>query len=213
MLYPVAVSLYSTALVCWPGLLHGHEQAWKKAAWVFAVAGWVGSGLGIGMAENLAHVPLWFLISAALVVGGVLSRCKISLMVICAIGMIAVTGKTTVEESEDIERGRRVYMAEGCINCHSKYLRAGGIDEAYWGVMKSEPLKEKNGTPASPAIARAKRVLPVPGDPINKQPRGILAPTSVYFLGFFRKSTISVSSCLASSIPATSAKVALFLFS
>ena len=30
---------------------------------------------------------------------------------------------------------------------------------------KSEPEIEKNGTPASPATARAKRVLPVPGGP------------------------------------------------
>ena len=78
---------------------------------------------------------------------------------------------------------------------------------------KSEPEIEKKGTLASPAMARASKVLPVPGEPINKQPRGILAPTSVYFLASLRKSTISVSSCLASSIPATSLKVTLTLLS
>ena len=30
---------------------------------------------------------------------------------------------------------------------------------------KSEPEIEKNGTPASPAVARASSVLPVPGGP------------------------------------------------
>ena len=35
----------------------------------------------------------------------------------------------------------------------------------------------KNGTLASPAIARARRVLPVPGDPTNRQPLGILPPS------------------------------------
>jgi cbb3-type cytochrome c oxidase subunit II len=143
MLYPVAVSLYSTALVCWPRLLHGQAQAWKRASWVFAVAGWMGSGLGIGMAENLAHVPLWFLILAVLLVGGILSHYKITFIMMLVIASIAVTGKSKVDETTENDRGRRVYVAEGCINCHSKYLRADRIDETYWGQMKSEALKEK----------------------------------------------------------------------
>ena len=48
----------------------------------------------------------------------------------------------------------------------------------------SEPDNEKNGTPASPAIAFAKRVLPVPGGPTNRTPLGILAPTEVNFSGY-----------------------------
>jgi hypothetical protein len=35
---------------------------------------------------------------------------------------------------------------------------------------------EKNGTPASPATARASSVLPVPGGPTSSTPLGILAP-------------------------------------
>ena len=62
---------------------------------------------------------------------------------------------------------------------------------------------DKKGTPASPATAFASNVFPVPGGPINKAPLGILAPTSVYLAGFFRKSTISANSSLASSTPAT----------
>jgi hypothetical protein len=34
---------------------------------------------------------------------------------------------------------------------------------------------EKNGTPASPATARASRVLPVPGCPVSRTPRGMRA--------------------------------------
>ncbi len=71
---------------------------------------------------------------------------------------------------------------------------------------KSEPDMEKNGTLASPATAFANNVLPVPGGPTNNAPLGILAPSSVYFLGFFRKSTISSISSLAPSKPATSVK-------
>ena len=37
---------------------------------------------------------------------------------------------------------------------------------------KSEPLIEKNGTPASPATARASSVLPVPGGPTSMTPFG-----------------------------------------
>ena len=40
---------------------------------------------------------------------------------------------------------------------------------------KLEPLVEKKGTPASPATAFAKRVLPVPAGPTKRTPLGILA--------------------------------------
>ena len=68
----------------------------------------------------------------------------------------------------------------------------------------------KNGTPASPATAFARRVFPVPGCPTSKTPFGILAPMSVNFLGFFRNSTISSNSSFSSSTPATSSNVTLF---
>ncbi len=65
------------------------------------------------------------------------------------------------------------------------------------------------GTPASPAVARASRVFPVPGAPISSTPLGTLAPIFVYLEGFFRNSMDSLSSCFALSRPATSAKVIL----
>ena len=71
---------------------------------------------------------------------------------------------------------------------------------------KSEPEMRKNGTPASPATARARSVLPVPGGPTRSTPFGILPPMSVYFFGCFKKSTTSTSSSFASSTPATSEK-------
>ena len=71
---------------------------------------------------------------------------------------------------------------------------------------KSDPEIEKNGTFASPATAFASKVFPVPGRPINNAPFGILPPRSVYFFGFFRKSTSSLTSIFASSNPATSEK-------
>ena len=40
----------------------------------------------------------------------------------------------------------------------------------------SEPEIEKNGTPDSPATARASMVLPAPGGPISSTPFGMCAP-------------------------------------
>jgi len=74
---------------------------------------------------------------------------------------------------------------------------------------KSDPEIEKNGTPASPATARASSVLPVPGGPYRSTPLGILAPTAWNLAGSARNSRISWSSSIASSQPATSAKVVL----
>mmetsp|Transcript_8361 Transcript_8361/g.52149 ORF Transcript_8361/g.52149 Transcript_8361/m.52149 type:complete len:485 (+) Transcript_8361:2340-3794(+) len=71
----------------------------------------------------------------------------------------------------------------------------------------SEPLMLKKGTPASPAMALANKVFPVPGGPTRSTPFGILAPTAVKRSGRLRNSTTSMKSCLASSTPATSENV------
>ena len=65
----------------------------------------------------------------------------------------------------------------------------------------------KKGTFASPAIAFASNVLPVPGGPTISTPRGILPPRRWNLPGSRRKSTSSATSAFASSTPATSAKV------
>ena len=71
----------------------------------------------------------------------------------------------------------------------------------------SEPELLKKGTPASPATALASSVLPVPGEPTMSTPLGMRAPSAANFCGSRRNSTTSASSSLASSEPATSAKV------
>ena len=75
---------------------------------------------------------------------------------------------------------------------------------------KSEPVIEKNGTPASPAMARASSVLPVPGGPISSTPLGMRPPSFWNFCGSRRNSMISWSSSFASSMPATSLNVTFF---
>ena len=59
--------------------------------------------------------------------------------------------------------------------------------------MNSEALALKNGTLASPAVARASRVLPVPGAPARSTPLGERAPRRRYFPGFFKNLERSAS--------------------
>ena len=51
---------------------------------------------------------------------------------------------------------------------------------------------EKKGTSASPATARARRVLPVPGAPTRRTPLGMRPPSFWNFWGSFRNSMISL---------------------
>ena len=59
--YTVGVSVYSAALVFYPA----RSLRPRLAAIVYAVAGWAGSALGIGLAENLHAVPGWLIATAA----------------------------------------------------------------------------------------------------------------------------------------------------
>ncbi len=157
--YPAGVSLYSAALVAWPGWFSGASNprgaAWR-AAWLFAIAGWFGSANGIGMAQTLQRVPPVFIATAGAGVIGVmiLTRRK-SLRPALAVGVVALVAvlarggpaSTAPAPSSAAERGRRVYIAEGCIHCHSRYSRPGSPDEAIWGpshgaeeTLKGEPV-------------------------------------------------------------------------
>ncbi len=154
--YPVGVSLYSAALVAWPGWFSGANDtrtaAWR-AAWLFAIAGWFGSANGIGMAETLERVPPFFVAGAGVLVVAVMllanpGRWRVALAVTgvvlaCGFGK---TGNLSVLPSA-AERGRQVYVSEGCIHCHSQYVRPGSADELFWGpppdmksVLQGEPV-------------------------------------------------------------------------
>ena len=39
-----------------------------------------------------------------------------------------------------VQEGRRVYIAEGCIHCHSQYVRPGTVDEERYG--EAQPLSQ-----------------------------------------------------------------------
>lgn len=141
-LYPAGVSLYSAALVAWPGWFCGAGDArsagWK-AAWLFAVAGWFGSANGIGMAQTLHHVPAAFIAAAGLaVIGTLVIADRRNLRPALAVGIVAACALPGMKPGPPLPasaaaRGRLVYLSEGCIHCHSRYTRPGSQDESIWG--------------------------------------------------------------------------------
>lgn len=142
--YPAGVSLYCAAFVAWPGWFSGAvgtRAVAKRAAVLFAVAGWFASANGIGMAETLRRVPDGFVLGAGLlVVGGMcfspLGRRRSGLVVagvLAAVGLGSWVSRRGGEPADPVARGRQVYLAEGCIHCHSQYLRPGSLDESLWG--------------------------------------------------------------------------------
>ena len=151
-LYPVAVSLYSVALVCWAGWFSGarnqHAVGWR-AAWIFAVAGWFGSANGIGMAESLLRVPLAFIvISGGCVFAVMMISNRRHWRIAAAVLMVWIVAFSFGSEPGNFkaaaaERGKQVYLSEGCIHCHSQYVRPGTLDEKNWGPVRDDVLRSR----------------------------------------------------------------------
>lgn len=159
-LYPAGVSLYSVALILYPAVWLGQKGATLRAVVLFAVAGWVGSAMGIGMAQDLDGVPGAFVIIAGVamvspVVWNIIKHRKremISLGVVTVlIWFWALADNTTDRNSnstpDQITMGREVYISEGCIHCHSRYVRPDTRDILLWGpeadlakVSKDKPV-------------------------------------------------------------------------
>ncbi len=149
--YPIGVSLYSVALVAYPSLIAVAATTAERgriAGWLYAIAGWIGSAMGIGMGQNLAHVPAVFVFAAALVVIVPFSaplfaarrrELTLTALVAAAAGLLqlAIAHERTPEQLSPVERGRQVYISEGCIHCHSQYVRPGTTDVAMWGPVRS----------------------------------------------------------------------------
>ena len=169
-LYVAGVSIYSTALVFIPARA---ARPWFAAAFM-AIAGWIGSAAAIGLAQQQTspHVPAWIpLLALAL---GLLSLARflqhpaaslsktatayspLSAVVlgVSAVSLFWALPTTALAESPAtppslrpdplIAAGRRVYIAEGCIHCHSQYVRPGTPDVLLWGPahLLSEVLAE-----------------------------------------------------------------------
>lgn len=148
LLYPAGVSLYSVALVAYPSFLsqaNNLDERARQAGWLYAIAGWIGSAMGIGMAQNLHAVPWQFVAGAAGIASLPLmkqtSRSARTQFVSIAAALIVagVIYSATTKAGNPVsvlsaaERGHQVYINEGCINCHSQYLRPNTYDNEYWG--------------------------------------------------------------------------------
>jgi cbb3-type cytochrome oxidase cytochrome c subunit len=144
-LYPAGVSLYSAALVAWPGWFSGADgirKAGWRAAWLFAIAGWFGSANGIGMAQTLQRVPPEFVAGAGCVVVAVMVlsdlkrwRSAAAVAAVVLVAMVFPEHQTTTADHA-AGRGKQVYLSEGCIHCHSQYVRPGSLDEQNWGPVR-----------------------------------------------------------------------------
>lgn len=149
--YPVGVSLYSVALVAYPSFLTSATTARERgvqAGWIYAVAGWIGSGLGIGMGQHLGYVPLGFVAIAGIVVllpavarlvaqrPRELALLGFALVLAFVLYRVLPT-PAAPQQLSAIERGRRVYISEGCIHCHSQYVRPNSPDLVMWGPIEA----------------------------------------------------------------------------
>jgi cytochrome c oxidase cbb3-type subunit 2 len=152
--YPIGVSLYSVALVAYPAFLSPASsiaERGRQAGWLYAVAGWVGSAMGIGMGQNLGSVPLLFVLLAGsvfLFIGQHRRFLQRKREWALTVGMILVAlvvnrvlkAGDSPQPYSQIEIGRQVYISEGCINCHSQYVRPNSPDVVMWGPV--EPLRQ-----------------------------------------------------------------------
>lgn len=128
--YTAGVSFYSVVLVEFPART-GRPAI---AALIFAIAGWGGSAAGIGMAQDLAEIPVAFIaIALVVVVAGVLWRPGAG----AALSLLALALPQGTMRADEVVLGREVYIAEGCIHCHSQYIRPRVEEEVLnWGPAK-----------------------------------------------------------------------------
>jgi len=159
VLYPVGVSLYSVALVAFPSLIAAAASAAERgriAGWVYAIAGWAGSAMGVGMGQNLGRIPPAFVVvaGAAILVFPLIRLLRQSIreaaavfaaLLVALFGFQLLRPHQTLTSETAVERGRMVYISEGCIHCHSQYVRPNSRDALMWGPAASmEELRRQH---------------------------------------------------------------------
>ena len=73
-LYAIGISLYSTALVVMPTRDRAASPSPRwRAGLLYGIAGWLGSALGVGMAQDLGRIPGSFLAATGVVLATVLA--------------------------------------------------------------------------------------------------------------------------------------------
>jgi cytochrome c oxidase cbb3-type subunit 2 len=98
------------------------------------------------MAQDLATIPGGFVIAAvAAVLVALVWRARGARVALAGAAMAGGTiARGASEDAEAVARGREVYIAEGCMHCHSQYVRPGvALDIERWGpaTRLSEALR------------------------------------------------------------------------
>jgi mono/diheme cytochrome c family protein len=173
-IYAAGISLYSTALVVMPsrsgsprwraGLLYG------VAGWIGSALG-VGMAMDLGRipgaflvvtgvvlagvclkakdlkdTKNLKDKEEKSLLLGVLEVLGVLFGPALALGAVISLGIaLQAPPPPQAGHAAAVARGRLVYLEEGCIHCHSQYVRPGTHDVAWWGP--SRPLDRSEHPP------------------------------------------------------------------
>jgi cbb3-type cytochrome c oxidase subunit II len=61
--------------------------------------------------------------------------------------LVAMRAGNSPSTESGVALGRRVFVAEGCIHCHSQYVRPGSPDEVSWGPAR-DPDFSRHQSPA-----------------------------------------------------------------
>lgn len=81
-------------------------------------------------------------------------------MLVVFFAVPAAAGVATWLRSDDAASGaalgRQVYVAEGCIHCHSQYVRPGTLDQEWWGEVRDPDFSRAQ----SPALIGNRRQGP-----------------------------------------------------
>lgn len=107
--------------------------------------------MGIGMGRNLGYVPPLFVLAAGTVLllppllKFLLQRKRESALTVAVLlaafyldhMLLAARASPPLSQAE---RGRRVYISEGCINCHTQFVRPNSPDVLMWGP--AAPLQQ-----------------------------------------------------------------------
>lgn len=146
-LYAIGIAAYSTGLVVYPSL-RGDDDGLVSRRWraglLYGIAGWLGSALGVGMAQDLHGIPGWFLAASGVAMAlslvrvdrGAVVRVARAAAVPAGFAIAAVALHLAIRPevaADAAARGSEVYASEGCVNCHSQYIRPGTFDELAWG--------------------------------------------------------------------------------
>ena len=168
LLYAAGISAYSVCLVAYPSSYSDEEglvsARWRSAA-LYGIAGWIGSGIGVGIAQHIHHIPMLALAvaGAGVAAGGLFFYTSTAFRSVSALALVplvfqlsqdsskaAVTGR--LPDETPVSHGQRVYREEGCMNCHSQFIRPGTKDVEFWG-----PFREVDYTEAPPMIGNRRQ--------------------------------------------------------